>query len=339
MIDQAVHLPQLENMTQKPNEPLRLYIFRYSKIHKLVTKQDACYDTDPSRWFRFLTSITNTTIADKITRSENLPQNLQQCFEKALRLEASLQLSEGVNMAWRTTVMNIDVDTEDEVNLIKDIRARSNACYKCGEMGHFQRDCKYDGDKPSDNRQEQDGNFDLYDPVVGKWMTNLVATTPITAKAMKSLYAELNRQKDLKRTYRRRYKDLQAVVATTTNTPATTSCPTMVTSSRTTPNMQPTKTSLAGQQKKTLDKGKAKSIGKAKKNPIKTPNTTSGPSANLCSQLKDKAKHTAALIQEITEELQAIEEESANEEQDSDATRMSDLEQEDSDIPLTEDEQ
>ena len=60
-----------------------------------MTKRDACYDTDPSRWFRFLTSITNTTIADKITRSENLPQNLQQCFEKALRLEASLQLSEG----------------------------------------------------------------------------------------------------------------------------------------------------------------------------------------------------------------------------------------------------
>ena len=46
-----------------------------------------------------LTSITNTTIADKITRSEFLPENLQQCFEKALRLEASLQLSEGVNMA------------------------------------------------------------------------------------------------------------------------------------------------------------------------------------------------------------------------------------------------
>ena len=62
-------------------------------------------------------------------------------------------------------------------------------------MGHFQRDCKYDGDKPMDGRQEQEGSFDSYDPVVGKWMTNLVATTPITAKAMKSLYAELNRQK------------------------------------------------------------------------------------------------------------------------------------------------
>ena len=225
---------QLENMTQKPNEPLRLYIFRYSKIHKSVTKQDACYDTDPLRWFRFLTSITNTTRANKITRSEHLPQNLQQSFEKALRLEASLQLSEGVNMAQKTTVMNVDVYVEDEINIVRDVRARSNACYKCGEMGHFQRDCKYDGDKP-----DPDNSPDTYDPVVGKWMTNLVATTPITAKAMKSLYAELNRQKELKRSYRKKYKDLQAVTATTTTTPTTTTCPIMTTSSKTTQNVQP----------------------------------------------------------------------------------------------------
>ena len=51
-----------------------------------------------------------------------------------------------------------------------------------------------------DSQQVQEGqaSFDSSDMVVGKWMTNLVATTPITAKAMKSLYAELNRQKDLK---------------------------------------------------------------------------------------------------------------------------------------------
>ena len=89
---------------------------------------------------------------------------------------------------------------EDELNLIKDARVRSNACYKCGEVGHFPRDCKYDRDKAMDSQQVQEGqaSFDSYDPVVGKCMTNLVATTPITAKAMKSLYAELNRQKDLK---------------------------------------------------------------------------------------------------------------------------------------------
>ena len=57
-------------------------------------------------------------------------------------------------------------------------------------------------------------------------MTNLVATTPIMAKAMKNLYAKLNRQKDLKQTYRKKYKDLQAVVTTAEHNVAfaTTSC-------------------------------------------------------------------------------------------------------------------
>ena len=97
-----------------------------------------------------------------------MPQNLQQCFEKVLRLEASLQLSEGVNTAHKTIVMNVEVDNDDEVNLIKDVGVRSNACYKCREVGHFQRDCKYDGDKPTGGQQEQEGSFDSYDPVVGK---------------------------------------------------------------------------------------------------------------------------------------------------------------------------
>ena len=42
-------------------------------------------------------------------------------------------------------------------------------------------------------------------------------------------------------------------------------------------------------------------------------NMIASPSANLHSQLRDKAKHTATLIQEITEKLQAIEEESLKE--------------------------
>ena len=122
-------------------------------------------------------------------------------------------------MAHKTTDMNVEVDANDEVNLIKDIRARSNACYKCGEVGLFQRDCKYDGDRPTDGQQEQEGSYDSYDPIVGKWITNLVATTPIMVKAMKSLYAEMNRQRDLKRSYRRVYKDYQAVATTTTDPP------------------------------------------------------------------------------------------------------------------------
>ena len=137
-------------------------------------------------------------------------------------------------MAQRTTVVNVDLDGDDELNLIKDARARSNACYKCGEVGHFQKDCKYDGDKPTDSQQAQGGqaSFDSYDPVVGKWMTNLVGTMPITAKAVKNLYTELNRQKDLKWTYRKKYKDLQAVVTTTTEPHITLQQTVVVTSSK-----------------------------------------------------------------------------------------------------------
>ena len=93
---------------------------------------------------------------------------------------------------------------------------------------------------------------------------------------------------------------------------------------------------------KAPDRGKAKPLGKIKKNIANsTPNTatTTSPSANLQSQLRDRAKHTVALIQEITEDLQAIEEESTKEEQDSDATQESDLEQEDSEDLLTDGEQ
>ena len=124
----------------------------------------------------------------------------------------------------------------------------------------------------------------------------------------------------MKRTYRRRYKDLQAVVATSTDAPTTNMHPTVMTSNKIIQNVQTGKPITTRPQKKIPGKGKAKPINKGKKSPVTSTNTTTTSSANLCSQLKDKAKHTTALIQEITEELQAIEEESANEEHDSDDT-------------------
>ena len=86
----------------------------------------------------------------------------------------------------------------------------------------------------------------------------------------------------------------------------------------------------------------AKPPNKRKKNVAKTStsaaNSTS-PSANLRNKLQDKVKHTAALVQEIMEELQAIEEESLNDDHNSEATQESDLEQEDSDNNPTDDDQ
>ena len=213
-------------------------------------------------------------------------------------------------------------------------------------MGHFQCDCQYNGDKPSDSQMQGQTALDSYDPVVGKWMTNLVATTPITAKAMQSLIIELNRQKELKRTYRRRYKDLQTVTTNTTNPPVTSQPPINTTNTKISTNSSILKSPLS-QGKKTLGKGKnTKPVDKGKKHvvistpsPVASTSTSTGPSSNLRNKLRDKVKVTAALIQELTEELQSIDQESRNDEQDSGVTQESDLEQEDSEDFLTETEE
>ena len=86
----------------------------------------------------------------------------------------------------------------------------------------------------------------------------------------------------------------------------------------------------------------AKPPDKRKKNVAKTSigiANPASPSANLRNKLQDKVKHSAALVQEITEELQAIEEESLNDDCNSIATQESDLEQEDSNNNPTDDDQ
>ena len=67
--------------------------------------------------------------------------------------------------------------------------------------------------------------------------------------------------------------------------------------------------------------------------------TSAGPSSNLRSKIQDNAKATVTLIQELTEELQAIKQESFNDGPDSEATQESDLEQEDSENYLTDKEE
>ena len=159
-------------------------------------------------------------------------------------------------------------------------------------------------------------------------MTNLVATTSITAKAMKSLYTELNRQKDLKQTYRKKYKDLQAVVTTTTEPHVTLQQPVVVTS-KVNASSQVLKVTPGGQGKTSVGKIKGnKPPNKGKKSAVKSSIsgvvTSTGPSSNLRSKLQDKTQATAALIQELTEKLQAKGQESLNNEHDSETTQESD---------------
>ena len=102
-------------------------------------------------------------------------------------------------------------------------------------------------------------------------------------------YAELNGQKDLKQSYRRKYKDLQAKVTTTTDPHVTLQQPVVVTSSKVHAGPQVLKTALEGQGKKFTGKGKGvKPIDMGKKHVVtSTPGavTSAGPSSNLRSKL------------------------------------------------------
>ena len=100
----------LENMTQGDDESLRLYVYRYTRAHRMVTGLAPRENMDPSRWTHFLASINNTAITDKVLRSKMLPRNLDEAMSKAIQLEAGFQLSEGVNMARRVNIMQAEIN-------------------------------------------------------------------------------------------------------------------------------------------------------------------------------------------------------------------------------------
>ena len=91
-----------------------------------------------------------------------------------------------------------------------------------------------------------------------------------------------------------------------------------------------------GKNTKPADKGK-KCVVISAPSPVASTSTSSFP--NLRNKLWDKAKVTIAMIQELTEGLQSMDQESLNEEQESAVTQESDLEQEDSEDYLTETEE
>ena len=132
------------------------------------------------------------------------------------------------------------------------------------------------------------------------------------------------------------------MVTTTTGPHVTLQQPVVVTSSKANVGPPILKAALGGQGKKLVGKGRGvKTTDKGKKHVVISTSgmvTSAGPSSNLRSKLSDKAKVTAAMIQELTEELQAIDQESLNDEQGSVATQESDLEQEDSENCLTDNE-
>ena len=133
-------------------------------------------------------------------------------------------------------------------------------------------------------------------------------------------------------------------MVTTTDPHITLQQPVVVTNSKVKANPPILKVTLGGQGKGSAGKGKGtKQPNKGRKNVVKPSTskavTSTGPSTNPKDKTKDKPKITVAMIQDLAEELQVIEQESLNDGHESEVTQESDLEQEDSKISLTEDEE
>ena len=86
---------------------------------------------------------------------------------------------------------------------------------------------------------------------------------------------------------------------------------------------------------KPQDKNKKHVAFSTKATPTATTSTSPVSSPSLRNKLRDKAKVTVAMIQELTEDLQSIDQDSTMEDSESAITQESELEQEDSEDYIT----
>ena len=189
----------LENMTQG-DESLRLYVYHYTRAHRMVTGLAPKENMDPSRWTHFLASINNTTITDKVLCSKTLIKNLDEAMSQAIQLEAGFQLSEGVNMARKINIMQAEIN---ETEIMKDMRARSNICWGCGEIGHFYKDCQNPNKQQYRDKMKQKKNLKF------KWQ--MEGEKDFDEEPVEALVSQLIRRGD---TYKDKFKKLENAVAT-----------------------------------------------------------------------------------------------------------------------------
>ena len=71
-------------LLQNIGESLMAYIYKYTSYHHMVTGIEPEQNMDPSSLLKFLGSITNARITEKILTSDRLPRNLGECMTQAV---------------------------------------------------------------------------------------------------------------------------------------------------------------------------------------------------------------------------------------------------------------
>ena len=177
---------------QDDNENLRSYIHKYTRLHREATGKATDEEFDTHNKLHFLSRLRNSTIATKISQSEEFEKfdrySLKNCIEKALMLESRLQIREMVTIA-RENLENKDPkvmemseegeEQQEELNILSEDKGPGRfrnpnlanlICYKCRGYGHYGREC------PEANQAMEQ----LEDRIVGRIEHSFNAYTPVT---------------------------------------------------------------------------------------------------------------------------------------------------------------
>ena len=209
---------------QDDNENLRSYIHKYTRLHREATGKATDEQFDTHNKLHFLSRLRNSTIATKISQSEEFEKfdrySLKNCIEKALMLESRLQMREMVTIA-RENLENKDPkvmemseegeEPQEELNILSEDKGPGRfknpnlanlICYKCGGYGHYGKDCP-EANQVLDQLEDRivgriEHSFNAYTPVTLQYMNDMIvkaAKLEVSRRLAKKKLEKLKNQK------------------------------------------------------------------------------------------------------------------------------------------------